>query len=298
MAEQQQVLRWYYSFDRENDLILEEGKKASLLKLASNNVFLAIGKPKSRKVFSRWKPAIGIAAVLIIAVLAGLFSYRQFFRPYGKQHAIYKELTTLAGERKIIRLSDGSKIWLNNASKLRYPEIFNSNVRTVYLDGEAFFDVAHRKNQAFIIHTRKLRVQVLGTSFNVKSFGDEKREEITVVSGKVGVAKARETQFLMLLPGEQASYILQTGYLSKDKVEPQSSIAWRNNELYFRYETLENICRQLERWYGVTIQCNNELLLAKRYTLKQKNQSLGNVLKVLGAGDFHYKMNGRIIIID
>jgi len=296
--EEKQVLNWYYSFNAADESIPEE-RLSKMAKRLSKNVAQAIPDSGSSAtvILAFIKTWGSMAAILTIAVSIALLFYRDRLKPEVPVVLRYQQVSTLPGERKVISLSDGSKVWLNNASTLKYPEVFADSDRTVQLQGEAFFEVSKRKHKPFIIHTPELRVEVLGTSFDVKAFENEAHETVTVATGKVAVSSPNSKQKLILFKGDRVQYRKQDQYLSKTSGDVAESRNWQNNILAFKYENLENIARELERWYGVKFVFRNKTLLHKRYTLKQKDESLNTVMKALSAGEFNYSIRNSTVTV-
>ncbi len=236
-----------------------------------------------------------VAAAMLILVTAGWWFFSGS-RQIGK--ITYLESSTGTRERKILTLSDGSKITLGNSSHLKFPKVFTGRSRDVFLDGEAFFDIVHRKSQPFSVTVGKLKVQVLGTSFNVRSYPSDKTAEVVVASGKVGILAPSVKTAWMVGPGDKLSYTLQTGKVILSKVDPADYTSWQTGELVFHNEPLSEICTRLERWYGVTITIRTGSLKSKRISLRLKNERLNTVMKMLGiAGGFEYRFYGDIVTI-
>lgn len=198
-----------------------------------------------------------------------------------------------------IKLSDSTTVMLNAASKLKYPAHFDGKTREVYLEGEAFFDVAHDAEHPFIVHTSKLKVNVLGTSFNVKDYHAEKAIAVTVASGKVGVMTNKHgSKTFMLLPGERLQYNVANQFISQNKIDLNEVAAWQSGMFIYHNETFENIGRQMERWYDVKFEFKNKAIRLKRFNLKQKNDRLENVMQTLKfAGGFNYAISGKKVSI-
>lgn len=306
--EEQKVLRWYFSFTEEDDLPLGEEERSKMLSSVKNKVLSATTgatgnagtadrdnvKQRFQGLRSRNSIYMRVAALLAVFCSVAFFGIYKHYRS-GKDTSPYLELRAQAGERKTITLADGTRIWLNNSSVLRYPVKFDQNTREVKLEGEAFFEVAHNAKKPFLIHTTQLKVQVLGTSFNVRSYAADKETAVHVATGKVAVYN--QFNKIMLVNGEQVVYDRLKHNFTRSVLDPEISRAWQNNTLAFRYETLENICLRLERWYDVKVVIRNEKLLHKRYTLEQHNETLENVMKVLCAGELSYKIDGRSVTI-
>lgn len=294
--EEQKVLRWYFSFTGEDDLPLSIEDRSKMLRSVKNNVLSATtgsnnSEPKKSGLNSIY---IRVAALLAVFCSVAFFGIYHNYRN-GKDAPPYLELRAQAGERKSVILSDGTKIWLNNSSVLRYPAKFDKDTREVKLEGEAFFEVMHDRKKPFLIHTAQLKVQVLGTSFDVRSYAEDKETAVHVATGKVAVYN--QFNRMMLVNGEQVVYDRLKHNFTRSALDPEISRAWQNNTLSFRYETLENICLRLERWYNVKVVIKNEKLLHKRYTLEQHAETLENVMKVLCAGELNYKISGRSVTV-
>jgi len=189
------------------------------------------------------------------------------------------ETVTGAGSQKTILLADGSRIWLNNTSRIRYPPSFTGASREVYLEGEAFFEIAPDAAMPFHVHTGSLDVHVLGTSFDVRAYDSHKAMTITVATGKVSVTPQADHASWQLLPGDRL--IFDNGKGRLDRTDPALVQAWKDGILIFREERLEDICAELERWYGVNIRISGESLRNKRITLKLQKESLRNILEVI-----------------
>jgi ferric-dicitrate binding protein FerR (iron transport regulator) len=183
------------------------------------------------------------------------------------------------GQKLQLRLPDGTKVWLNAESKLSYPSHFKGVTREVVLEGEAFFDVTHQPQKPFVITTPSTKVEVLGTSFNVRAFADEKAIETVVVTGKVKIAESKDKEnFILLNPNEKGDFSVQSKKMSKQKVNAQDYIGWKEGILKFENESIAQIIKVLEKWYGVTITVNNPIVLSCHLTGDFKNESLENVL--------------------
>ena len=163
----------------------------------------------------------------------------------------------VGGEYRLT-LSDGTRVWLNAASSLTYPEIFQDRERVVELTGEAFFEVKPDTALPFIVKTQGMRVKVLGTTFNVKAYPDELKLYTTLVEGKVEVFSDYLHRGVMLYPGEQA--VSDSSEIQKRQVNVQPYISWKEGKFVFINAPLGEICKQIARWYDVEIQfADNEI---------------------------------------
>lgn len=178
---------------------------------------------------------------------------------------ICNTLKTSRGNEYDLQLADGTRVWLNADSELRYPVQFTGDNRKVYLKGEAYFDVAHDKNKAFIVNSYNQEVKVYGTEFCVSAYDAEEIKTI-LVEGSVGVrAKANGIES-KLKPGELGLANLQTGQIDIRKVNVRPYIAWKDGDFVFEDEKLENIMLRLERWYKVKVFFMNEECKHFRFT--------------------------------
>ncbi|SMC98131.1 FecR family protein [Pedobacter africanus] len=167
----------------------------------------------------------------------------------------YNTIETPRGGQYQVILPDGTKVWLNNASRLKYPEGFaGQHKRMVELTGEAYFEVAHNKKQPFVVKTDKQDVEVLGTHFNINSYTEENETMTTLLEGAVKVIKKQDKdqqQSLTLVPGQQS--VLMAGVLSVRAVDLEAVMAWKNGYFIFKDESLRSIMRKISRWYDVDV---------------------------------------------
>lgn len=242
-------------------------------------------------------------SMLKYAALLLLVSGIAFFmlKPTAELPEKYLEIVTLAGEKKTISLSDGSKVFLNSSSRLSYPQKFSSKTRVLRLSGEGFFQVAHQEERPFIVHTKEMDIQVLGTSFNINNYAEAKEARVAVATGKVSVSNPAGTasKSFMLMPGDGLHLNKNTHRFAVYTVPATEVADWQQNRLDFKFERLDKIVPVLERMYGVKISVKDKQLGAKRLKLKVKKETLANVLKILSiSGDhFPYQINGRQVTI-
>ncbi len=187
------------------------------------------------------------------------------------------------GEKLQFTLPDGSLVWLNADSRLRYMASFDDSLREVFLEGEAFFDVVPNAAQPFVIRTKHSEVRVLGTSFNVRAYPDMPQTETLVVTGEVRVTDRQNTARTMLLrPREKGTLEHGTGKTAQRAVEEPlemaASSAWPQGTLVLYDEPLPVVAQRLSRWYGVTIELDSATLAQCRLTARFENESLEQVL--------------------
>jgi len=209
---------------------------------------------------------------------------------------VYNTLTTpRAGQFQLV-LPDGTKVWLNNASSLRYPTSFSGPTREVQLTGEAYFEVAKNSTQSFLVRVPNATVHVLGTSFNIKAYTDEPAIRATLLNGKVAINTA--THQSILSPGEQGMFD-QDGIITIAKnVDTEEVIAWQRGFFNFTGAGLNEVLHQLARWYDVEVvyatappphyTCDGEI---------GRNLSLTTILKHLERKDVHFQLEGKRLIV-
>lgn len=189
-----------------------------------------------------WSP-LRIAASVVVLVCA-VAVYMQFFVP-----ADMVEVATARGQQKRVQLPDGTEVVLNVASTLRYPERFGSK-RAVELTGEAFFEVAHDPSKPFTIEAEGTKVEVLGTSFNLKAYAEDQDVELTVKTGKVAFSADREK--LTLLPEQSAFFLKSTGQIGYQPMS-EDAVEWQEGKIIFKAATLLEVAQTLEKHFDVKV---------------------------------------------
>ncbi len=168
--------------------------------------------------------------------------------------------TTVTSEKKEVKLADGTKVWLNEKSKLSYPETFDKNQRVVQLEGEAFFDVQKNPAQPFIIETKVSFITVLGTSFNVRALNNSQATEVVVKTGKVRLESQKENQSVILLPNEKGIHQHANKIVQKTKSTELNELAWHQKVLLFKGTPIPEVLNHLERTFNIDIQANTNAL--------------------------------------
>lgn len=211
----------------------------------------------------------------------------------------YNKLTTPVGGEYSLVLSDGTKVFLNADSELKYPVEFSDGKRIVDLKGEAYFEVHKDSLRPFIVRMNGAEVTVLGTSFNVNTYGDDGQIYTTLVNGSVRVSSMKNKQEEMLKPGMQSVMNVQSGLLTVRKVDVEPYVAWREGRFVFRAMTLDLIMRQLQRWYDFEVFYQNSEL--KDYEFRgviKRDMDLDKVLSVIKATtNVDFEVKGKVITI-
>ncbi|HWW39879.1 FecR family protein [Pedobacter sp.] len=193
-----------------------------------------------------------------------------------EDHELINTVTTPKGGNYQITLADGTKVWLNAASSLKFPQQFNQNSRQVVLIGEAYFEVAHNKKKPFRVLTKGQAVEVLGTHFNVKAYADEPATWTTLLQGSVKVENNLNRRAI-LIPGQQAISKNGGALQTLKKVNLDEVLDWKNGEFVFSGESLESIMRKVSRWYDTEVEYKDESL--------KKELFFGSVSKWSSASD-------------
>lgn len=219
------------------------------------------------------------------------------YQPYttGNAPLTYNTLTNPRGSKVIdMTLSDGSHVWLNAASSLRYPVAFVGNTRKVEITGEAYFEVAHDTKRPFIVSKADVSVQVLGTHFNINAFDEEGSIKTTLLQGSIRVSAAGKTQLVQ--PGQQAQVTGNTIKLVSN-VDIDAVMAWKNGFFSFEDADIKQIMEQLSRWYDVEVIYQGEP--NERFAGKiDRNLTLSQVLKILADTKVKYRIeDGKRLII-
>jgi ferric-dicitrate binding protein FerR (iron transport regulator) len=233
------------------------------------------------------------AAVSMIGLVCGIY----FFDPFS--FSTHQEITA-KGQRTFVTLEDGTKIWLNADSKLSYPRSFaNASTREIQLEGEAYFDVTANKQKPFIVHTSDVRIKVLGTAFNVKSYGNDRTVETTLIHGKVTIQSVNDSSQITLLPNQQAVFEKLSGRLFLEhREEVVDYTVWKEGQLVFLNQPLSDIINELERWFNVTIQVEDRESLDCHFSAKVNNKTLEEVLKLFKDSEsIDYTIEGSRVTI-
>ncbi|RPE14224.1 DUF4974 domain-containing protein [Chitinophaga lutea] len=215
----------------------------------------------------------------------------------GPEDAVqFNTLATPRGGQFQLVLPDGSKVWLNAASSLRFPTAFHGTERRVELQGEAYFEIAHNKKMPFRVTTANdLTITVLGTHFNVMAYADESSLKTTLLEGSVQLNRGGTTQ--LLKPGQEGRLHKQSGTLSVAPADVEEAIAWKNGIFQFEHADITAIARQLARWYDVDVVIAGPLPQKNFVGVMSRNAPLESVLKVLGSTGVQFKLEGRRLIV-
>jgi ferric-dicitrate binding protein FerR (iron transport regulator) len=207
----------------------------------------------------------------------------------------YNTLTTPAAGEFQVTLPDGSKVWLNNASSLRYPVAFTGKTREVELKGEAYFEIAPNAHQPFKVKVGETLVDVLGTSFNISAYADENNIKTTLLSGSVRVSDADVRT--VLKPGEQAQ-VNEAGKMKVLKdVDVDGVVAWKNGWFHFEHADLRTVMRMLARWYDVDVVYEGQISDREFGGDIERKLNLSQVLEILQKNQVRFEIDGKKITV-
>lgn len=209
---------------------------------------------------------------------------------------VYNTITTPRGGQFQVTLSDGSKVWLNASSSLRYPAQFSGKARNVELTGEAYFEVAKKDGAVFAVKVNDMEVAVLGTHFNIMAYEDEAQVKTTLLEGAVKVSHGNSSQ--RLAPGQGASLQKSTGILEiQEHVNTEEAVAWKNGLLHFEGNDIQSAMRMIARWYDVDV-VYEATVPAHFRGIIPRNVNVSKVLQMLEmTGEVHFEIKGKQIIV-
>jgi transmembrane sensor len=277
--------------------------------------------PDNRRKIKRIIKYAGAIAACWIVAMGGMGWWKKAQVPATPQKSI---VSTKNGCKSTIELPDGTKVWLNADSRIKYDDNYGKENRELTLTGEAYFDVAHDAQKPFILHTGKMDIKVLGTAFNVKAYPGDGVTEAALIRGSIEVTfPGRPLEKLILKPRDKISILNKETTTVKDTARISHAVskeerpaimvssiqyapadsaiietAWVNNRLIFRRKTFEELARDIERWFNVTIQVKDTSILSKQFTGTFSNESITDALDALSLSyPLHYKLDKSTNIV-
>ena len=213
------------------------------------------------------------------------------------ESVVYNKLEIPRGGEFCLTLSDGTRVWLNSETSIQYPVAFGAKERRVFVQGEAYFEVAKDAKKPFTVQFMSSSVTVLGTSFNIRAYPEEKQSQTTLAEGSVRIYSPGSS--MLLKPGEQVEVNALSGEMVKREVEVKSFTSWKDGRFVFEQQPLEDIMRTLERWYDIRVIFKDEG--AKRISLSGNMKRYGDfsqVMKMLQmTGDVRFELHGNDVYI-
>lgn len=206
-------------------------------------------------------------------------------------------LSVPRGGQYTLTLSDGTRVWLNAASSIKYPTAFAGAERVVEVTGEAYLEIAKNAKQPFIVRTKGTEILVLGTSFNVNAYADENAVRTTLINGSVKITKSSNAVAAMLLPGQQAETGGNTDGVKVGTVDTEQVLAWKNGFFSFNNADIKTIMRQLARWYDINIVYENGVPAQRFFGEMNRSLTLSQVLKGLEVTKVNFRLEGRNLVV-
>ncbi|WP_353196713.1 FecR domain-containing protein [Parapedobacter defluvii] len=229
-----------------------------------------------------WWKRTSVVSQVAAALLVVALSWYGYTKMQPQNQAVALRTVQNDGEPKELLLPDGSTVWLNSKSQIRYADNFSGKTREIFLKGEAFFDIKRDESKPFIVHAGSLATQVMGTSFNIRAYVEWSDIEVTVSSGKVSVSDSTGV-IGELVSDQQLSYQKSTGRFTRQLVKSRNASLWKEGELIFDAETFEEVAQILERRYQVHIQFDNNKIKNRPVSARfSKDESLQQILYMVG----------------
>lgn len=226
-------------------------------------------------------PWIARVAASVILVLGFTFIFYQYKNSSNENLNLQAMVQTDDSNQKVIELPDGSKVWLNRNSELLYPELFEENSRTIYLKGEAFFEVTPNKDKPFIVHSGISKTTVLGTSFNLRAYSKEDDIRLTVVTGKVAFTLADDKEGVTVTPGNMAFLTNKTKSIEHAQNTDMNFLSWKTRYLSFNDSPIAELIKPLERHYGIKIHVQDPETRSCRFTGDFHETNIENAIKII-----------------
>ena len=237
-----------------------------------------------------------VAAFLLIPlIVAGILGWFVFQNQSGK---LFSETFAPRGQKSQITLIDGTKVWLNSDTKIKYPGNFSTKQRDVFLEGEAFFEVTKNIHQPFVVHASGISVEVLGTKFNVRAYPNEAQIETSLFEGRVNLivpetGKKKIQEEKELTPGQTLVFNKDENKLQEGKFPKEEIDGWKNNRLIFKDDTFSNLVKKVERWYDVKVVYDEKLFNDRRLTVElfegERFERLMQIISLTLSVDYKYE---------
>jgi len=311
--ENEQLLDWFYSDDSKEQLDTLYSEKwrqsfdkpipSDIQKKMFHQIKKSISKEEKTVFVSStkdqiWRGFIKYAAIFILCIGVGIGSHL-YTRTSLSNQTTQKEYSVNAerGQRANITLPDGSKVWLNSHTEISYSGNYGLKERTVFLTGEAYFEVAPDKNSPFVVKAEGLHVQALGTSFNIKAYKEDEEVTATLFTGKVKATAGNKE--VILLPNQYVTFNRNSHKFTASHTENALyARMWLDNELSFNGQTLNEIALILNRISNVQIEFTSEKIKQYKFSGVIKNNSLDNVIEIISiTAPIIYESRGDTIIL-
>jgi ferric-dicitrate binding protein FerR (iron transport regulator) len=213
------------------------------------------------------------------------------------EKTLYNQVKVPVGGEYQLTLADGTKVWLNSDSEIKYPVQFNEQKRKVWIAGEVYFDVAHNKEQPFVVDVKDVEIEVLGTEFNVEAYADQKYISTSLVEGSVQLKKNKES--VIIKPDQQAIIGDDERQFAIKNVDAKSLALWKDGIFYFQEASLGTIMEKLERWYDVKVFFTNQSIKDKRFSVEvQRYEDIEKIFDILSRTEkVNFEVKSNIVTV-
>ena len=272
--EREKVVRW---LDEDPEHIHQY---RSLRKLYDISLWSPIEESQQEEKQTRTLKPVWIEFLKVAAVILITFLGTKAFFDWKEDPVKMQTVIVPAGQRAELLLADGTKVWLNSRSKLKFPDRFQKDARNVELDGEGYFEVTHKEEAPFTVHTSKYDVKVLGTEFNVKAYNSKNQFEASLLKGSIEVSNMNKSQVVRLRPDERV--ISDGSQLIRSVILDKNYFRWKEGLLCLDDESIGGLIDKLELYYDVKIIVQQASLMKYHYSGKFRiSDGVEHVLKVL-----------------
>ncbi len=217
---------------------------------------------------------------------------------YNSEKVVYNKIITPKGGEYQLVLPDGTHVWMNSCSFIKFPTKFTGKERKVFVGGELYFDVKKNKNKPFVVDVDARKIKVLGTEFNIKSYNEDSNIITTLVEGKVEVID-KYNKSVMLNPGNLVNLNKEDEIMKIEKADIEEVISWKEGRFIFSNRTLEEIMDDLARWYNIETFYYNSEIRKERFSVDvEKYDNIDKVISLIETtGDVKFKIKGRAIYV-
>jgi ferric-dicitrate binding protein FerR (iron transport regulator) len=272
-------------------------KHQAIIKPGGERATLTLADGKIIRLDEKVKGVLSLQGNATISQLStGQLTYIVGSGKSGVSGNVYNSIVTPQGGEYKIVLSDGTKVWLNSASSLKYPAVFSGHDRRVELAGEAYFEVAKNREMPFKVVVKGMAIEVLGTHFNVMAYNNEKAVETTLLEGKVKLTNDKRQAYL--LPGQRGILTDKQPGFEIQSADIQKAVAWKNGYFTFKQESIQSIMRKVARWYNVEVVYQGDVEDKTFGGSVSRFADISELLKTLElTGTIHFKIEGRRVIV-
>lgn len=284
ILEEQMLLHW-------EEYQKEKLSKQTDLSEIYRHVDQHIEKQLKEHRLERWLSTFSrVAAVLFLPLLLGLGILYFQFSEYLSQRDVYVEVSSPSGSRTSLNLPDGSSVWLNGDSYIRYPAVFSEN-RKVEIEGEAFFRVKSDASYPFMVHANEIAVKATGTEFNVFAYKEENQIFVILNEGSVIVEEVNGSELKEMQPGHQLAYHKISQDVQYSELNTSDYVDWINGKLSFKNASMTEVIRRMEHWYGIDIELVDQELEELHFRATFINENIVEALELLqSTAAFNYQL--------